>query len=935
MPVISARTNARSEGYFRREWNLAAQRVLDMAHDTPFLVPVVIDEVREVEARVPDEFLRVHWTRLPNGETPPEFAHRVRQLLSGDTAPARHSQVVQDHRKIAAILAADVVEYSRLMGIDEESTLAGLKLRRALFKRLVAEGGGHEFGSVGDSLMATFPSAVNAVRCAQAIQQQVEQANASLPAGRHMQLRIGINLGDVIEEGGTAFGDAVNAAARLQALAKPGGIMISSSVYEQVRNKLPARFISAGLHQVKNIVEPVRAFVVLPAEVSGVASWRSGLDARLKSRLARRGAAVVAILAAAFLVYGWYQHVTRDLGPQADSRAATLLPARSVAVLPFEDRGGSRGTDVLAEGIPETVMHQLSLLKGLTVIARSSSFAFRDSKDDAREIGRKLNVRYLLEGSVQSAGDRLRVTSTLIDAQSGANVWSRQFDPAPQNVFAVQDEIALEVARAMQVTLASTETPADAARRSGTENYQAYFEFLRGRALLANGRVADVPAALSALNAAITRDPGFASAYVLLARAKIVLAEQAPTDDSIAAFRQAIEDAMGLLNEAIELDPQSGEAYVERGYLKLYFDVVAADTDLRRGIELAPNYARGYEGLAAVLFQSVARRREALEMIEKARRLDPLELRLDVIKATYLQFGPGDYVQAERILRQVLERDPLFVPALVRLADIRRADQRDDAGTLLLAERAVALDPENDPAWREIGVAYLGVGEEAAAEAAFRRTSDHPANGELWLKAHRRKWREAGEKAYTLIEAGPNYAQVEFLVAIAIRRHARETGQYRRAIETLENWAAVTWDGDEPVLEGHLDIGSGVAALADMYMAIGQQERSRVLLEALLADGELQVKRYGRGEGWRNRSKAIALALLGRHDEAMASLERQQQLGISNFEWKIMLFDEPAFEPLRERPAFQKLVQEFRAGEAREREEYLRMRAEGLVPKRS
>ena len=232
--------------------------------------------------------------------------------------------------------------------------------------------------------------------------------------------------------------------------------------------------------------------------------------------------------------------------------------------------------------------------------------------------------------------------------------------------------------------------------------------------------MADLPAAVSALTAAIRHDPKFASAYVLLARAKVVLAEQSPAGSRRRDFRRRSRTRWACSTRQSSCDPHSGEAYVERGYLKLYFDAAAADADLRRGLELAPNYARGYEGLAAVLFQSVARRREALEMIEKARRLDPLELRLDVIKATYLLFGSGDMEQAARLAESVLERDPLYVPALVRLADVRWCGQGEHAESVALAEQAVALDPGNETAWRQLMLSYLSVGEPAGAEAAIQ-----------------------------------------------------------------------------------------------------------------------------------------------------------------------------------------------------------------------
>jgi TolB-like protein len=773
IPVISAHTDARAEGYFRGEWNLATRRMLNMAHDCAFLVPVVIDGTRETDARVPEEFLRAHWTRLPDGETPPAFAQRVRQLLEG----TRHAE---------------------------------------------------------------------------------------------------------------------------------------------------------------NVADAVKTFEVLPAGLPGVVGRLNAFFRRLTTGRGRLAVLGVASLAAAVLAYGWYVrgHEAHEAATTADESplATTELPSRSIAVLAFEDRGGSAGSDVLAEGIPETVMVQLGLMRGLTVIARGSSFAFKGQSADMRVIGRKLNVRYLLEGSVQAAGDRLRVTSSLIDVQTGASVWSKQFNPAPQDLFAVQDEIALEVARALQLTLDTIDNSAAEGRSGVTENYDAYFEFLRGRALLASVRVADLPAAINALTSAIRLDPKFASAYVLLARAKILLAEQEMAG-ALRDFPKEIESNMKLLNKALELDPQSGEAYVERGYLKLYYDVAAADGDLRRGLELAPNYARGYEGLAAALSQSVARRREALEMIEKARRLDPLEPRLDVLKATYLLWGPGDMTQAAQVAEGVLERDPLYVPALVRLADVRWCSGRH-AESVALAEQAVALDPGNETAWRHLVMSYLSLGEPAAAEAAFTHTSDYPALGRMLLQLDRKDWRKAGESAYALISEGPSYRQIEAEIALVIRKHARLTGEISRAIKTLEQWASVSWDGEEPVLEGQLDMGVGVAALADLLMSSGQKDRARALLEELLADDEVQVTRYGRGEIWVNDGRAMAYALLGRPDEAIATLQRQAKLGFLGHLWRITLEDEPAFDSLRARKDFQALVSDARANEAREREKFLQMRAEGQIPKR-
>lgn len=762
LPVISAQTEARPEGYFRGEWHLATRRMMNMAHDAAFLVPVVIDGTREAHARVPEEFLRAHWTRLPNGDTPPEFARQVRDLLGT--------------RRRAEAPA-------------ESFPLADARTRTALLQSLA----------------------------------------------RHPQ---------------------------------------------------------------------------------------------------RSAAIAAAVLVAALLAFVWTQRAGKeDEAKTAESGpvlATTELPARSVAVLVFEDLGGSAGSDVLAEGIPETVMYQLSLMQGLVVISRKSSFAFKDSDEDIRLIGRKLNVRYLLEGSVQTAGTRLRVTASLIDAQSGASVWAGQFNPEQQDVFAVQDQIAQEVARALQVTLQASNDPSNPLKQGGTENYDAYFEFLRGRALLANMRVGDLPAAVEALQGAIRLDPKFASAYVLLAQAKIVLAEQ---KGDLSSFPEERRTAMALIDRALELNPQSGEAYVERGYLKLSVDAAAADADFRRALELAPNYPRAYESLAAELFQSVARRREALEMLDKARRLDPLDIRLDVLKSMYLLWGPAEVTQAAQLMESVLQRDPLYVPALMRLAEIRWTGQDRYAEAVALGEQALSLDPRNETAWRYLSVFYLSLGEPAAARDALSHSSEF-SGLQVILQVNLGQWREAGESAYSLIAYGTSYRQIEHEIALGIRKHARLTGDYARAIEALERWALVSWEDGEPILEGQLDMGVNVAALGDMLIASGEEERGRALLVELLADADVQIKRYGRGEAWLNDGRAMAYALLGRPDEAMATLQRQAKLGFLFHNRVTGLETEPAYDSLRERKDFQALLKAARAVKAQEHEKFLKMRNEGQVPNR-
>ena len=373
---------------------------------------------------------------------------------------------------------------------------------------------------------------------------------------------------------------------------------------------------------------------------------------------------------------------------------------------------------------------------------------------------------------------------------------------------------------------------------------------------------------------------------------------------------------------------------VERGYLKAIYDIAAADADFRRGVELAPNYARGYEGLAAVLFQSVARRQEALAMLDKARQLNPLEPRLDVVRATYLGYGPGDAVQATAILQEVLERDPLYVPALVRLAEFRWALQGRTAEAIHLAEQAAKLDPGNEQAWYHIGVAYLDLDDLASAKSAFGQIGESSPSGPLSLGLYRGDWRAAGEAAYAMLAAGPPRAIDERRIARALRMHARATGRYERAIGTLEAWAAEEWEDGEPQIGDSLGQGIAVACLADLLRESGEADRAQRLAAELLADLDTQIERYGRGEIWLAEARSLALLLLDRPDDALTVLQRNVQAGYGLHHAKFPFVDEPLFEPLRKRAEFQALLTAARSNAAQQKQKLDQLRADGLIPDR-
>ena len=274
------------------------------------------------------------------------------------------------------------------------------------------------------------------------------------------------------------------------------------------------------------------------------------------------------------------------------------------------------------------MLHQLANLAQLEVISRTSSFAFRERSEDAREIGKQLGARYLLEGSVQSDRTRMRVTTQLIDAKTGSDVWSMRFDRPPGDVFAVQDEIAMQVARALELSLDANAT--DRLTGQGTSNLDAYLAYLQGRSLLANDRVVDMREAIAQFERSIDLDPRFAAAYVSLAEAELFVAEYDVTDDRTERFDRALVHGRELVDKALKLDPENGDAYLQRAHLTAFDDLQAAAADYRRGLELSPNSARGYAGLAAVLYEDPQRRDEALELLDKARKLDPLEAGYDV-----------------------------------------------------------------------------------------------------------------------------------------------------------------------------------------------------------------------------------------------------------------------------------------------------------------
>jgi adenylate cyclase len=351
-------------------------------------------------------------------------------------------------RRLAAILAADVAGYSRLMGADEEGTLERLKaLRRELLDPKIAEHHGRIVKTTGDGLLVEFASVVDAVRCAVAVQQAMPERNAGMGADNRIELRIGINLGDVIVEGDDLYGDGVNIAARIEALADAGGVFVSNTVHDHVRDRLPFAFEDLGEQQVKNIARPVRVYRVRhPLTHPAAEAPGSPL-----SRIAGEGA----------------ERQRREAG-EGSSPALPLPDKPSIAVLPFQNMSGDPEQEYFADGMVEEIITALSRIRWLFVIARNSSFSYKGQSPDVKQVGRELGVRYVLEGSVRKGGNRVRITAQLVDAGTGAHLWADRFDGSLEDVFDLQDKVASSVAGVIEPALLGAET-ARMANRPTTE----------------------------------------------------------------------------------------------------------------------------------------------------------------------------------------------------------------------------------------------------------------------------------------------------------------------------------------------------------------------------------------------------------------------------------------------------------------------------------
>jgi len=480
-------------------------------------------------------------------------------------------------RRLTAILAADVVGFSRLMGEDEAGTLERLKsLRRELVQPKIAGGRGRIVKLMGDGLLAEFPSVVKAVGCAVEIQQDMAGQEADLPDERRIRLRIGVNLGDIIVEGSDIYGDGVNVAARLEGLAEPGGICISGKVYEEVRNKLPTAFEDLGEQEVKNIAEPVR-------------------------------------------VYRWTDAAADPMPGMAGAEGAPPLPDKpSIAVLPFTNMSDDQEQEYLSDGISEDIITELSKISKLFVVARNSTFTYKGRAVDIKQVSREQGVRYVLEGSVRRSGDQLRITAQLIDATTGDHVWAQRYDRIVQDVFALQDEITREVTSALQVEL----TDGEQARlwASGTQNFEAWEIVIQIPELIYSHRKEHILMGRRLAEQALLLDKNYGAAWAMLGLSHWEEAFNGWSENPEASLNLAIDAA--AVSQSI--DDSNPDTYALLTWIHLSLRKYDQAFDLaQQAMVLGPNNSF-VVGVASDVAMFCNRPHDMIVLLNKAMRLCPI-----------------------------------------------------------------------------------------------------------------------------------------------------------------------------------------------------------------------------------------------------------------------------------------------------------------------
>lgn len=595
-------------------------------------------------------------------------------------------------RRLAAILIADAVGYSRLMGEDEKRTLDTLKAQRAeLIEPKISQHDGHIVKFMGDGILAEFSSAVEAVSCAIEIQRAIDKLNVDAPAEQSITYRIGINVGDIIVDGEDIYGEGVNIAARMESIAEPGGICISGQVFDQVKNKIDQPLEDLGEQKVKNITEPVRVYRVLSNSVPVPADGNPRRRLTTGERAKITSIAISVLLAGGVLI--WVQpwkSVEKPLTTAEPPEVSTTVPVAnepSIAVLPFTNKSESEDQEYFADGITDDIITELTKVPGLLVISRDSTFNYRDEAPNLRELARYLNVSYVLQGSVRRSAGEVRINANLIEPSTGQNLWGDRYDGNLIDVFSLQDKITEKIVTALSLQLNSTDLTR--IKRTETDDVQAYELFLKGRDVFQRFSREDTYAAQELFKQALAHDQNFANAYALLAWAYAfeVINGWSETPE------KTLATALEIANKALSLNERQPVAYFvkvlvfrERREYKKALELA------QKAIEINPNYANAYVILSTVLYYT-GQAEEGLRMVEKAERINPMHPSNYPFHKGQALFILKQYDEAIEAFSKGLEQNPTSQRLRVWLAvAYAQAGQMEDA--MWEAEQILDEDPD-------------------------------------------------------------------------------------------------------------------------------------------------------------------------------------------------------------------------------------------------
>jgi adenylate cyclase len=570
-------------------------------------------------------------------------------------------------RKLTAILSADVVGYSRLMGDDEAATVKTLETYKGVMFSLIKQHRGRVVDSPGDNLLAEFGSVVDAVQCAVSIQKELQTRNADLPDNRRMEFRIGINLGDVIEEDDRIYGDGVNIAARLEALADPGGICVSKTAFDHIESKLPLGYEFLGEQTVKNIPKPIGAYRVLMEPRVTVAK---GIEEKKTVPFWRRKVVlsfgIILFLAIAVTLYWKFYLRGPTIEPASIEKMAYPLPDKpSIAVLPFTNMSGDPEQDYIGDGLSENIISALSVSSQMFVMARNATFTYNGTAVKPQQVAEELGIQYILEGSIQKSGNQLRVTAQLIDALSGHHLWSEVYDREMRNLFGLQDEITKKIMVSLQVVLSGSEDARVFSK--STDNLEAWKYFIKGKELFENFIEQDNAKAREHFKTALELDPQYVSAMSYLGNTHVQDAMNGWSDSPSASFSRAFE----LAQKGLVLDDQNPIVHALLGQASLFQrQYEKAITEGKLAISLDPNFTIGC-GVLGFILSHCGEFDEAIPILKKGYRLNPS---LDPSFLTYLAKSYiflERYEEALEVCKQMEEHvlngrlvGPKYVPPL-------------------------------------------------------------------------------------------------------------------------------------------------------------------------------------------------------------------------------------------------------------------------------